>query len=73
MYEYLKQVLPDLKEIQNVLIGRNARYLVIHFSNDSGKSLKLDFDELSDGEKCFMVCAMVIASSEAHQNAFCFW
>ena len=72
MYEYLKQISPDLKEIQNVLISKNALNLEIHFSNNYG-TLKLDFGDLSDGEKCFMLAATVIASSEVYQNTLCFW
>jgi len=28
---------------------------------------------LSDGEKCFVVCALVLASNSAYGPLFCFW
>jgi energy-coupling factor transporter ATP-binding protein EcfA2 len=34
--EYLKQLMPDLKEIKNPLIGKDARSLVVQFSNGRG-------------------------------------
>src|SRR5207247_11363026 len=49
-----------------------SRSLEIQFSNDRG-SLPLAFDCLSDGEKCFMICALVLASNEAYGPLLCFW
>lgn len=74
--EYLKQVMPDLKDIKNPVIGKDARSLVVHFSNgssNSGRSLNLAFEDLSDGEKCFMICALVLAASNAYGPVLCFW
>jgi ABC-type Mn2+/Zn2+ transport system ATPase subunit len=70
--EYLRQVMPDLKDIKNPAIGRDSKSLFIQFSNDQG-SLSLPFDDLSDGEKCFMICALVIAANEVDGPLFCFW
>jgi hypothetical protein len=70
--EYLKQVMPDLKDIKNPLVGRDSRSLVVQFSNDQG-SVALPFEDLSDGEKCFMICALVLAANGAYGPLFCFW
>jgi predicted ATPase len=70
--EYLKQVMPDLKDIQNPVIGKDSHNLIVQFSNDKG-SLKLPFEDLSDGEKCFMICALVIAANKAYGPVLCFW
>jgi len=70
--EYLKQVMPDLKDIQNPLIGTDSRSLTVQFSNDLG-NLKLPFEDLSDGEKCFMICALVLAANNAYGPLLCFW
>ena len=67
--EYLKQVMPDLKDIQNP--GKDSRSLIVQFSSDQG-SLKLPFEDLSDGEKCFMICALVLAANE-YDPVLCFW
>ncbi len=70
--EYLKQVMPDLKDIKNPPVGIDTRSLVVQFSNDQG-SVKLPFEDLSDGEKCFMICALVLAANRAYGPLFCFW
>jgi predicted ATPase len=70
--EYLKQVMPDLKDIQNPLVGRDARSLAVKFAGKNG-SVTLPFDDLSDGEKCFMICATVLAANEAYGPLLCFW
>lgn len=70
--EYLKQVMFDLKDIKNPLIGKDSRSLVVQFSNDQG-SLNLPFADLSDGEKCFMICALVLAANNAYGPVLCFW
>jgi predicted ATPase len=70
--EYLKQVMPDLKDIRNPVIGTDSRSLVVQFSNEQG-SVSLPFEDLSDGEKCFMICAVVLAANVHHGPVVCFW
>lgn len=70
--EYLKQVMPDLKDIRNPLIGDNSRSLSVYFSNRRG-SLTIPFESLSDGEKCFTICALVLAANYAYGPVLCFW
>jgi predicted ATPase len=70
--QYLKQVMPDLKDIKNPVVGRDARSLVVQFSNDQG-TINLPFEDLSDGEKCFMICALVLAANDAYGPLLCYW
>ena len=70
--EYLKQVMPDLKDIQNPVIGKDSQNLAVRFSNEQG-TLSVPFEDLSDGEKCFMICAVVLAANEAYGPLLCFW
>lgn len=70
--EYLRQVMPDLKDIKNPTVGKDSRSLVVQFSTDRG-SVTLPFEDLSDGEKCFMICALVLAASDAYGPLLCFW
>jgi hypothetical protein len=70
--QYLKQVMPDLKDIKNPVVGTDARSLIVQFANEQG-SVSLPFNDLSDGEKCFMICALVLAGNEAYGPMFCFW
>lgn len=69
---YLKQVMPDLKDIKNPAVGKDSRSLVVQFSSDQG-SVTLPFEDLSDGEKCFMICALVLAANDAYGPVLCFW
>jgi len=70
--DYLKQVMPDIKDIKNPLIGKDSRSLEVQFSNDLG-NLAIPFKDLSDGEKCFMICGMVLAANNAYGPLVCFW
>jgi len=72
IYAHLKQVMPDLKDIKNPATGTDWRSLVVQFSNDLG-TLNLPFGDLSDGEKCFMICAVVLAANNAYGPLLCFW
>jgi len=70
--KYLREVMPDIKDIQNKVIGEDAKSMVIQFEANKA-TLKLDFDELSAGEKCFFLCAVVIAANKFYGPLFCFW
>lgn len=70
--DYLKQVMPDLKDIKNPAVGKDSRSLEVQFSNEQG-SVTIAFEDLSDGEKCFMICALVLAANTAYGPVFCFW
>jgi predicted ATPase len=70
--DYLKPLMRDFKDIQNPSVGTDARSLMVQFLNDHG-SLKLPFKELSDGEKCFIICGLVLAANEAYGPLLCIW
>jgi ABC-type Mn2+/Zn2+ transport system ATPase subunit len=69
---YLREVMPDLKDIKNPMVGKEARSLVVQFSTVQG-SVTIPFVDLSDGEKCFMICALVLAANDAFNPLVCFW
>lgn len=69
---YLKAVMPDFIDFKNPPTGKNSRSLEVQFSNDKG-SVTLPFEDLSDGEKCFMISAVILAASEAYGPLVCFW
>lgn len=69
---YLKGVMPDLRDIKNPIVGANSRNLVVQFSDDKS-SVNLPFEDLSDGEKCYLICALVLAAHEAYGPVVCFW
>lgn len=72
IHGYLRNVLPDLKEIRNPVVGADSRSLLVQFSNPQG-SFSLPFEDLSDGEKCFMICGLVLAANESYGPLLCFW
>lgn len=69
----LRDVLPDLHQFRNVPTGRDAKTLMVDFRTPAGGQLELDFDELSDGEKCFFVGAVLIAANKAYGPLLAFW
>jgi predicted ATPase len=69
---YLRGAMPDLKDVKNPVIAKDARSLSVQFQQDAG-SLSLPFGLLSDGEKCFFIAALVIASSHAYGPILCYW
>lgn len=74
--KYASQVMPDFHEIRNPIVGKDSRSLEVSFLNRNSSpssSLALPFEELSDGEKCFMLCALVLAANHAYGPLFCFW
>jgi hypothetical protein len=72
--EYLKQIMPDLEDIRNPLAGGDSRRLEVQFTGGPGPgSVCLSFEDLSDGEKCFMICALVLAANHAYGPLLCFW
>jgi predicted ATPase len=70
--KYLKRVMPDLDDIKNPQTGQNSRNLSIQFRSGQD-TLSLPFSALSDGEKCFFISALVLASNKAYGPLFCFW
>ena len=64
--------MPDLRDIKNPATGTDSRSLVVQFATQQG-SLSLPFEDLSDGEKCFMICALVLAANSAYGPLLCFW
>lgn len=72
IFDYVKQIIPDLSNIINPLVAKDARSLVVQFSNGP-EPVGLPFGELSDGEKCFMICAMVLAANKSRGPVLCFW
>lgn len=70
--EFLKRLMPDLRDIKNPLTGQDARNLVVQFSAGE-TSLHVPFRALSDGEKCFMIGALALAANDAYGPLLCFW
>ena len=70
--KYLKQVMPDFQDIRKTVNDRGLRELDVRFS-DGKAAVSIPFRDLSDGEKSFMICALVLAANEAYGPLLCFW
>jgi ABC-type Mn2+/Zn2+ transport system ATPase subunit len=70
---YLKRnVLRDFWDIKNPIVAAETRNLIVQFRKERA-NISLPFAALSDGEKCFFICALVLAASKAYGPIFCFW
>jgi len=69
---YLKEVMPDLLDFKYENLGKESKRLSIQFKMEAG-IFSVNFDELSDGEKCFFLCAIIVAANRAYGPIFCFW
>jgi predicted ATPase len=69
---YLREVMPDFGDIQQVPLGPNVNRMTVSFKTDQA-SMKIAFKALSDGEKCFLLTAVVLAANKAYGPLFCFW
>jgi predicted ATPase len=70
--KYLQAVMPDISDIRNELIGKDSKNMIVRFEKNN-KHLSINFKDLSDGEKCFFLCAIVVASNKHYGPLFCFW
>jgi predicted ATPase len=70
--KFLRAVMPDFTDIKNPIVGAESRSLTVQFLSRQ-VSLSLPFEDLSDGEKCFMIGALVIAANQAYGPILCFW
>ncbi|MEH2059663.1 MAG: AAA family ATPase [Nostoc sp.] len=70
--QYLREVMPDIKDFLNELIGKDSKSMIVRFQ-EKNANLSVDFEALSDGEKCFFLCSVVLAANESYGPLFCFW
>jgi len=70
--KYLKDVMLDFEDLQSPLGRETFRRQIVQFKVGE-TSLHLPFKMLSDGEKCFFICALVLAASQVNKSLFCFW
>ncbi len=70
--QYLREVMPDLRDFQNEPTGKDSKSMIIRFENNQ-IDLSVPFKDLSDGEKCFFLCAIVLTANKFYGPLFCFW
>jgi predicted ATPase len=69
---YLRTVMPDIQDFQNKLIGEDSKSMMVQFKANEAR-LSVNFKDLSDGEKCFFLCAVVLATNKYGDSLLCFW
>lgn len=72
IYQYLREVMPDIREFLNETTGKDSKSMMVQFEVNNA-SLSVEFEDLSDGEKCFFLCAVVLAANKRYGPLFCFW
>lgn len=70
--KYLREVMPDIQDFLNEEIGKDSKSMIVRFEADNG-NMSINFEALSDGEKCFFLCAVVLAANKFYGPLFCFW
>lgn len=69
---FLREAMPDFGDIRQVLVGSKSKQMLVSFQQN-GATLQVSFDNLSDGEKCLLLGALVLAATQAYGPLFCFW
>ncbi len=64
--------MPDIQDFLNEQIGKDSKSMIVRFEKNNA-NLSVDFKDLSDGEKCFFLCAVVLAANNSYGPLFCFW
>jgi ABC-type Mn2+/Zn2+ transport system ATPase subunit len=70
--KYLRYIMPDFQDFVNEIIGKDLKSLVVRFEKNQA-TLNVEFQDLSDGEKCFFLSAVVLAANKFYGPIFCFW
>jgi len=70
--DFLRQFMPDIQDFLNEPTGKETKNLVVRFGVKDA-TLNVDFKNLSDGEKCFFLGAVIPAACENYGPLFCFW
>lgn len=70
--QHLRQLMPDLADFRFEREGKEAKALLVRFMAGEVQH-ELSFEALSDGEKCFFLCAVLLAANRAYGPFFAFW
>lgn len=70
--KYLRETILDIQDFLNEPLGKDSKNMIVRFEANQ-KTLSVDFKDLSDGEKCFFLCAVVLAFNKYYGPLFCFW
>ncbi len=69
---FLRKVFPDFLGLRNEPDEYGVQYLTLLFENGAAKT-SIRLDRLSDGEKCLLLAAFVLAANATDGPLLCFW
>lgn len=69
---HLQGIMPDLADFRFERAGKESKSLLVRFKSEKAEH-EFEFDSLSDGEKCFFLCAVVLAANQCYGPLFAFW
>ena len=70
--EQLRSIMPDISDIYIEATGTNSTNINVRFSKENSY-FPIEFNKLSDGEKCFFLLATTIAAAKYYGPLLCFW
>ncbi len=73
MHDFLKQRLDDFSLFRFSTTGADEKELVVEFKGTKRESLELNFSQLSDGEKIFILAAGLVARMNSGKPTLCLW
>jgi len=69
---FLKNLMPDLEDFRFDRTGKDSKELILRFKG-ANKEYQPSSVSLSDGEKCFFLCAVVLAVNQYDGPVLTFW
>lgn len=70
--KYIREFMPDIQDFMNEKIGKNSKNMIVRFEANNAL-LSVYFNDLSDGEKCIFLGALLVAVNKFYGSIFCFW
>jgi len=70
--DFLKSPMPDLEEFHFDRTGKDSKELLLRFKGGS-QEYQASSARLSDGEKCFFLCAVILATNKHDGPVLTFW
>jgi predicted ATPase len=72
--KFIQSVIPDFSAFEHEDRGKDGKQLRVTFKRpDAEENLTVEFDALSDGEKCYFLSAYIVASTAAGFPVVCVW
>ncbi|MCG8508105.1 MAG: ATP-binding protein, partial [Rhodospirillales bacterium] len=72
--EYIRTIIPDFSSIKNIDRGKNGKQLMVTFKRpEAQEGFTLEFDALSDGQKCFFLSGYIVTSNATGRPIVCMW